>query len=468
MKRLLSLAVAVTALLSQATTITWTRELSAPLTPSARQVAACADGRIYVIETASTGLARIRLLNGASPGLLTGSAGLNDSIFCAGNKLFHFNDASGLLRVNDGSERGALGNAKFIPGNPERMSGGMVLALFIPVTTFVRKDADGNVFTATNYETIDQPSSWKHVGDAGGAEQLALGGGFLEYRVYAQNFDDSLWENAGQGCSAYWRKIREGGASTNPTTIRASTSDGINKLVVLDNSGAVYRGTINHEERDIVIDAADFARINTVVAGSRLRAHGAAATFTPSPALAFLGVSSEVIPLTPASISTFLGNTTYTPNEINLSSFTLVPSARTVLINASFEEAGIELLTSNGLFPNLNISSLNGQVTLTGRVGRCGQPEINATAATFNGNFHGVDNLFSFVVDLMNGDIKARVQAEMLAGAQSALADPATQLALQGMLIDAATFETGGPRWSHIVGNSFSISGSTVRFTVER
>jgi hypothetical protein len=466
MNRLLSLSLLATlavASRSEATSITWTVEPSVTPNSRLRQIAVCGDGRIYGIDSTTTGLVSIRLLNTATPGLVA-SAGLSDSISCVGNVLFRF--TFGLLLKNDGSPLGAP--TQFVASIPSarRVTGGTVLALFIPVNTFARLDTDGSVWTSTDPAS----GTWRRVGEAGGAEQLVLGGGFLEYRLYAQNFDDSLWENVGQGCNAHWRMLSAGGAPVDRPSVRAIASDGINRLFVLDNAGVVHRGIINHERRDIVIDSSDFALLNLAVAGSGLRVHGSSAVFTPSSLLSSFGVSGATIPLTPATISTFLGNTTYTPSDIRLLStgFSLVPSGRNVLVNAAFEEAGIELFTSNTLFPNLNISSLNGQVVLGGRVGACGQPEIFASSATFNGNFHGIDNFFSFVVDIMNGEIKSRVQAQMLEGVQGALADPANQVALQGLLLSAAQSETGGAPWSHIVGNTFTITGSTVRFSVER
>jgi hypothetical protein len=169
-----------------------------------------------------------------------------------------------------------------------------------------------------------------------------------------------------------------------------------------------------------------------------------------------------------------LGPTRYSPNDINLAggaALTLTPSGRNVIFSARFEERDLELLSSNWVYPNINVSSLSGTVTLGAKVGMCGQPEVIATAASFSGNFSGVDNAFSFIVDLLNGDLRAQVQQAMLEGAQTVLAERGTQLGIQRLLLDVADLLAPAPSgapWSYIVGNTFSVTSSTVRFTVER
>jgi hypothetical protein len=449
-----TLAVSVLADEAQATTIAWSRIGSLA---GAVDIAGCSDGRVYA--RVNDGSLRLnRNLQGGAAWERVGALASPGSLTCAGNVLYHFDGGRRLYR-NDG---GALSMPNTFVGNfpnTREIAGGTTVALVVPVPTFARLDLDGSVHQAS-----DPAGAWTRMGTAGGASHLAVGGGFLEWRAYAQNADDSVWENAGQACDEYWRRI----------ATRATLDDlgafQIDRLIGLDDNDSIHLGTISHERREFTVTAADLAaRVNPVIRGSTLRAHGASAVFTPSAILRLGGMAAGAFPLSPALVDNgVFGSSTYTPNDINLTSMTLGMAGSNVFLDAVFEEAGLELISSNRVYPDLNISPLNGRLTMTARVGTCGQPQFEAASATFNGNFSGQSNLFSFVVDLMNGDIRNRVHAEMLTGARNFLAQRGTQVSLQQAMLGYAQAVSGGAAWSHIVGNTFSLSGGRLRFSVER
>ncbi|MDP1830131.1 MAG: hypothetical protein Q8L48_43105 [Archangium sp.] len=469
MKRLLSLAVIATAFAAQAVSVAWTRDASIPTNARLRKVATCADGRVYGIDAATpTGAGTLRLLNGTTGSL--GAARGEDSVSCVNNAVHLFRKSSREILKNDGTPLGLPAtHVGFAPVGTTHVSGGSVFVLFGAISHFVALLDTGEV-----RRTTTPNGAWTPVGEAAAAEQIALAGGVLEDRLYAQNFDDALFENVGTGCNEHWRFISPGGLRPDRPTVRAIATSGVGRLTVLDDTGSVFQGVISHERSSVVLGVPEFTGLNLAILGSTFRAHGLSADFTPSTSLVAAGLAPESIPLPAVDLDLPLGSTRYTPNNINLAggaALTLTPSSRSVILTARFEEGGLELLSSNWVYPNLNISSFNGSVAFGGKVGMCGQPEVTASAATFNGNFSGVDNLFSFIVDLMNGDIKSRVQQAMLDGVQNALAERSTQLALQRLLLEVAGAVApppGGGDWSYIVGNTFSVTGSSVRFTVER
>ncbi|HEX4955305.1 MAG TPA: hypothetical protein VF017_18095 [Thermoanaerobaculia bacterium] len=448
---LLSLSVGTT--LADAATITWTR---IGALAGAADIAGCTDGRIYVRTDDGNLHLNRNPAGGAAWERFTWVANYG-SLTCANNVLYYFTPEGALFRT-DGSPLG-LPNV-FVDWfrSTREIAGGTALAFIFPVARFLRLDHGGAVLTAS-----DPTGVWAQVGTAGGAQHLAVGGGFMDWRAYAKNTDNSVWENAGQGCDPYWRNLGT----------RASLDDlsayHLDRLIALDHDDSIHLGTITHERREIQVTHTELAAFaNPLLAGTRLRAHGSSATFTPSGAMAAFGLAGVTFPLPEASFRWWEFGTTYSTNNINLSRFTIGLDGSHVTLDAVFEEAGLELLTSNGVFPNIDISDFRGRLSLSGQVGRCGQPDFSATGAVFNGAFHGVDNVFSFVVAEMNGGIRTRVQDELRNGGNSLLANSASQLALQQAMLGFAQFRTGGGPWSHIVGPTFRVDGGRMRFSVER
>ena len=439
---------------AEAATLTWTR---VGTLAGAADIAGCGsgrayarkdDGRLYVNRNLSGGAAWERIGILTNPGSLT----------CANNVLYHF-DSSRILFRNDGTLLGLpITRVGSFPGTRD-ISGGTIVALIIPVPLFLRLDFDGSV-----HLTPDPAGPWTPIGTAGGAARLAVGGGFLDWRAYAQNFDNTVWENAGHGCDSFWRQLG----------IRATLDDissfQVDQLIGLDRNDSIHVGTITHERRDIRITNSDLAAfVNPLLVGTRFRAHGNSASFTPSPAMAALGMRGNDFLLAGETVSLgIFGSTTYTPNDINLTRFTIGTDGTNITLDGVFEEEGLELLTSNGIAPNLNISGFNGRLLLNGQLDLCGQPGFGAAGAVFNGTFSGVNNLFSFIVDLMNGEIRARVQNRLTNAGNEFLMGRGAQLSLQQAMMEFARLRTDGRPWSHIVGPTFRISGGTVFFSVER
>jgi hypothetical protein len=199
----------------------------------AARIAACTDGRLYAQNVdRSVWVSRADGADGTWSWVTT--PGGAQQIFCAGDKLHAFNDDRTLWR-NDGDDHHVRWTYVGRPGGAKQVTGTTVLALFLPAPALYALNDDQTLWRSPSGED----GTWTYVGRPGDADRIAAGGGLLEARPFALNFDRSLWLNSGDGCDAHWHYVDF------PFAAAEITASSMFTLYALNADRTLWKGAVN-------------------------------------------------------------------------------------------------------------------------------------------------------------------------------------------------------------------------------
>lgn len=160
-----------------------------------------------------------------------------DQMFCANNKLWIVNHDRSLWR-NDGTDTAVQWTYIGRPAGAKQVTGTTGTALFVPYPVLYALNDDNTMYKSLT----GADGSWTYVSTDAAADRITAGGGMLEARPFALNYDKLLWLNAGDGCGGYWHPI---GVQTGAVDVVAATSTSLYKL---NSDSTLWKGTVNSSD----------------------------------------------------------------------------------------------------------------------------------------------------------------------------------------------------------------------------
>lgn len=418
----------------------------------ALSVAACSDGSAYVLD-ASGNLYRNADARGGGAWAYQRRLASANQLSCVGSDLHHFDSARRLYRLNpNGTTAAYIGR----PGGARSVVGSLSLALIFPAPQFFALNDDQSLW----FSTSGRDGTWQRMGRPGSAEQIAVGGGVLESRAFAFNFDRNLYMNGGAGCDRYWVHLGRMGAT------RRITAKNMNEIYALNDDGSLWYGAVQVERRTVTLTSNQFRDlVGTALNGTRVRLHDQLGTVTPGPLLRLAGLATSTFPLPRIPVPDGVAYI----NDANLSRTTLSLSGSQAVLDAVFEESGADILVT-GWIPDFDLINFNGQIRLGVTQSACRQPRLEVDAVQFNGELRAraflIDWIYNLVVeDLV--DLEGEVEGRLTDAVEAMLDSEQGATAVSDALLTAAGFLTGGD-WQGVVPGSTRITSSRLTFQVER
>jgi hypothetical protein len=426
----------------------------------ATTITACSDGRLYVLSgDGSLRVNRTPTAGGAFERL--GAVVNPGDLFCHDNTLHHLDSLGTVRKAVDRAALSMPNTVVVLPGlaDAREVESGSVVALIVPVPVSYKVQRGTNVLSSSG-----NLNGWTQRGQPGGAAHIAVGGGFLESRIYALNGDGSFWANAGTGCNEYWWTL---GSLPNADTITASQQ---NRVFALNRDDTIQQIDITPERRALSVNSAQFGLgVAAALGGSGIRVDSPLGRFTPSARLAANGVPAQnfAVPRQHRDIAGI--GVDIDLEDLNLNRFTGRLSAATAILRLEFETTGIEVVTFGLIHPWYDIRTPNGELHFQTITGQCAMPEFDLTNATFEGTLAATD-VGGSLLDPFLPDIRTIGENSLIGAGDAIFGQRTTQVGLQRALLQTADTLTGLPlnTWRTLVPGTVSLRGGVLNMTVER
>ena len=426
----------------------------------ATNITACTDGRLYVLSgdgtlrvnrtpTAGGAFERVGAL--ANPG----------DLFCHDNTLHHLDSLGTIRKAVDRAALSMPNTVVALPGlaDAREVESGSIVALIVPAPVSYKLQRGTNVLSSTG-----NLNAFTQRGIPGAAVHIAVGGGFLESRIYALNGDGTFWANAGTGCDEYWWNL---GSLPNADMITASVQ---NRVFALNRDDSIQQIDITPERRALAVTSAQFGLgVSAALSGSTIRVDTPTGRFTPSERLTANGVVAQYFAV-PRQHRDIAGiGVDIDLDELNLSRFSGRLSGSEAILRLMFETTGIEVVTFGLIHPWYDINTPNGELHFQSITGQCAMPEFDLVNATFEGTLAATD-LGGSLLDPFLPDIRAIGENSLVTAGDTIFGQRRTQVGLQRALLQTADTLTALPlnSWRTLVPGTVSLRGGVLNMTVER
>ncbi len=430
----------------------------------AYNITACSDGRVYTLG--ADGTIRVNATPASSAVFANVGRVVNPGdLFCHGNVLHHLDSRGNVLKAANTAALTLPSVASGVIADAREVESSNILALVIPVPIAYKLQRGTNQLSSSG-----NLAAWTVKDTPGGANHIAVGGGFVDSRVYALNNDDSLWINEGTGCGGYWKRI---GVLANADTFTSSVQ---NRLFVLNDDDSVRQVDIVTERRTFTANSAQVgAALGAVLAGSTVRIDSPTGNFSPGANLRAAGVPASNFAVPTIGVEVFpFGRIDVDIDELNLNSWTARASGSNLVLRMGFETAGTEIQTRGAVHPWYDLVGPAGELHFGVINGACSMPELSIVDAVFEGSLQATDAGGAILQPFLPG-IQADGENALLTAGEIIFGSNQTQRGLQNALVQAANqldlLEDGrpaAPAWLNIVPGTVRVRGGNLELTVER
>lgn len=468
--------------------VSWTR---INRVPTANKIAACPNGRIYVLHRNRSITVNRTRGRGSDWQTITPprSRGSVINILCAGNKL-HVVRGADIFR-NEGTDESPRWRTIMSRGASSRF-GFSLAATGASLGFFAARARTPAIFTlmpSTSGSSLWQYSArsarpWILKGKPIYARKIAAAGDQWTGlpRIFALNTDKSLWLNSGPGCervgSAYfWRRIDR------PHAAKEITAANVEKIYTLNTDNSLWEGKVNRTVTAVSLGQGELALINLLINSTTITLDRKSGTnntelrIVPSRALRTAGLSENTEDLgefkVPGPLGARLG--VWFSNFRSSRNLQLRLIGNSLEITVPFQDGG-RVTVNSAIRGNWDIKDAKFTLNFSIVNDSCGLPQLRLKrdSSRFDAELQG-DLVGSFIGNFE--DIRAKIEQEVEQEVDNYLEKPEVKAGLSKVLLDivpllpSSAFLTPRPDtrpWNTLISGTVSISRGYLLYRVER